>query len=265
MLPLCRTRQTAFFWVGGQVAIAQKFARHPRQRQMRAVEAAQAQIVEAVVIVAGKARRARRVLPDPFAKSILQLLLLLSSCDGFLLVDGARAVVMFVIGGRRASVQGVLDEARGVKALSSPGRGVADARFHAIVDLDSPGGNRIRVRDLHVVLPDVEQLGHEIPDVGRWNPGRAQPRLDVAGLKIGRLHAFQGRDVAVIGGVQFGGAARDREFRPDIAAQIAIGGFPISSLGIAVDEGAEFLLQEAGGPARHLFHAGPVDLAGFIE
>ena len=60
---------------------------------MRAVEAAQAQIVEAVVIVAGQPRRARAVFPDPLPEAILQLLLFFARGDGLLLVDDPRSVL----------------------------------------------------------------------------------------------------------------------------------------------------------------------------
>ena len=59
VLPLWRMRQTAFFLMRGQIAVAQQLARHAGKGQMRAVEFAQTQIVEAVVIVAGQPRRAR--------------------------------------------------------------------------------------------------------------------------------------------------------------------------------------------------------------
>ena len=65
------------------------------------------------------------------------------------------------------------------------------------------------MRDPDVAWLKVERLGHEIPDIGRGNPGRAQARLDVAWLKIGRLHGLQCRDVALVEGVQLGGVARD--------------------------------------------------------
>jgi len=226
------------FLVGRQIVVAQKFSRHARQRQVRAVECAQAQIVEAVVIVAGQARRARAVLPHPFAEAVFQLLLLFPRGDGLLLVDRARSIGLFVIGGRGATVQGMLDEAGCLKALRAVGRGIADTRLRAVIDVYGPCRNCVGVGNAHVGGRNVEQLGHKIPDVGCGNPRRTQARLDVARLKVGRLHGFQGRDVAMVGGVERGGVAGDREFRPDIAAQIAIGGLPIPALGIAVNERA---------------------------
>ena len=47
------------FLVRVEIVVAQQLARHAGKGQMRAVECAQAQIVEAVVVVAGKARGAR--------------------------------------------------------------------------------------------------------------------------------------------------------------------------------------------------------------
>ena len=94
---------------------------------MRAVEGAQAQIVEAVVVIAGEPWCALGVLPDPFAEAVLELLLFLARGDGLLLVDDAGAVLALVIGGRRAPVEGVLDEVGGAKARRAVSRGVADA------------------------------------------------------------------------------------------------------------------------------------------
>ena len=59
------------FLMAGQVSVAQIFAIHAGQLQMRAVEGAQAQIVEAVVIFAGEPRRPRAVFPYPLPESIL--------------------------------------------------------------------------------------------------------------------------------------------------------------------------------------------------
>ena len=112
--------------VTGQVMVAQRLADHARKGQMRSVECAQAQIVEAVVVLARQARSAFGVLPDPFAEAVLDLLLLLARGDGFLLVDDARAIVPLVIGGRRASVESILDKVGGAEARGAVGRGVAD-------------------------------------------------------------------------------------------------------------------------------------------
>ena len=119
--------------------------------------------------------------------------------------------------------------------------------------------------DAHVRGRRVEQARDEIPDVGWRNPRGAEARLDVARLQIGGLHGFERLDIAPVGGIESGGAAGDRELGADIAAQIPVGGLPCPAFRIAVDEAAEFALQEPGAAAGHLLHARPVDLAGFVQ
>src|ERR1700677_750370 len=102
-----------------------------------------------VVIVAGETSRAVAVFPDPGAEAILELLLFLPRGDGFLLIDGARSVRVLVIGGRRAAVQGLLDEVGGAETLRPVRCGVGDAPFLGSVDLDGPGGDGCGVRNTH--------------------------------------------------------------------------------------------------------------------
>jgi hypothetical protein len=68
---------------------AQHRAVHAGKGQMRAVIGAQPQIVERVVVIAGKPASAFLVPPDPLAKSVFELLLRLARGQGFLLVDDA--------------------------------------------------------------------------------------------------------------------------------------------------------------------------------
>jgi len=57
--------------VTGEVPVAQILPVHARKTQVRAVEAAQAQIVEAVVVFAGQPRRQRGIFPYPLPETIL--------------------------------------------------------------------------------------------------------------------------------------------------------------------------------------------------
>src|ERR1700722_7102354 len=102
---------------------------------MRAVEGAQAQIVEAVVVFARQPRRPLAVRPDPFAETILQLLLLFTRRDGFLLIDDPRFILPLVISGRHAAVEGLVDELGGAKARRPVSRGIGDAVLLGDVDL----------------------------------------------------------------------------------------------------------------------------------
>ena len=131
VLPLCRIRQTASFWWRDRSRSRRCSRSMPGKRQMRAVEAAQAQIVEAVVVLAGQPRGALAVFPDPFPEAILQLLLFFAGGDGFLLVDDARSVLVLVIGGRRAAVEGLLDQLGGAEARRAVRRRVGDVLFLA--------------------------------------------------------------------------------------------------------------------------------------
>jgi len=51
------------------------------------------------------------------------------------------------------------------------------------------------VRDAHAGGLNLNQLRDKVVDVAGGNPGRAAPRLDIAGLKIRGLHRFKGFDV----------------------------------------------------------------------
>ena len=126
-----------------KVTVAQKLAAHAGKRQMRAVEAAQAQVVEAVVVVARQPCARRAVLPDPLPEAVFQLLLLLARGDGFLLVDDPRPVLQLVIGRRRAAVERLLDQVRRAKPRGSVRRRVADAPRVDGIDLDRPGRDRL--------------------------------------------------------------------------------------------------------------------------
>ena len=95
--------------------VAQMLADHAGQGQMRAVEFPQADVVEAVVVLAREPGRTLRVFPDPFPEAVFELLLFLAGGDGFLLIDHARPVFVLVISGGRAAVEGVLDEVERAK------------------------------------------------------------------------------------------------------------------------------------------------------
>ena len=102
---------------------------------MRAVEGAQAEIVEAVVIVAGQARRARSSSSQIHSrKRSFNLLLFLPRGNGFLLVDDAGVLVDLVIGGRRASVERMLDQVGRKRPRRAIGRRVADVGFRGAVE-----------------------------------------------------------------------------------------------------------------------------------
>ena len=87
-----------------EITVPQMLARHTGECQVRSVERAQAQVIEFIGIVAGKPLGAIFIGPDPFAESVLQLLLLLAGDDGLLLVDDARTVFELVVRGGDAAI-----------------------------------------------------------------------------------------------------------------------------------------------------------------
>jgi hypothetical protein len=208
----------------------------PGSCKMRAVEAAQAQIVEAVVIFARQPRRPRAVFPYPLPESIFQLLLLFARRDGLLLIDDPRSVLPLVVSGRHAAIERLVDQLGGAEPRRAVRRGVGDAVLLAGIDLDRPGRDGSGVRHAHAARRDVEQRGDEVPDVGRRNPRRPQAGLDVARLQIGGLHRLQRLDIPRVSRVERRRRRGCRQLAAHVAAQIAVGGFPLPALRIAPDK-----------------------------
>jgi hypothetical protein len=98
-----------------EIVPAQDRAIHAGKDQMRAVIAAQAYIVEPVVVEPGKTAVALFILPDPLGEAVLDLLVDLARGDGLLLVDDARILVDLVVDRGRPAVQRILD--RGVPCV----------------------------------------------------------------------------------------------------------------------------------------------------
>ena len=225
---------------------------------MRSVISAQADIVEPVVIEPGETLRAFLVLPDPFAESVPDLLLRLARGNGFLLVHHAGVLVDLVVNGGRAAVQRIVDQVGGKRPRRSPGRGVADVGFGAVVEGERPGGYGAGMADGDAALGRVEQLRHEFPHVASRNPGGTEAGADVAGQEIDGLNLLQGLDIAAVGRIEAGGGFGGPELRAHIAAQIAVGGLPFA-LGVAVDQAVQLALQLPGAMPRELLHKRPVN------
>jgi hypothetical protein len=62
-----------------EISVAEGGAHHSGQGQMRAIEIAEPNVVESEVVLLRQPRRAFAIFPNPIAKAILQLLLLLSA------------------------------------------------------------------------------------------------------------------------------------------------------------------------------------------
>ena len=89
------------------------------------------------------------IFPNPIAKAILQLLLLLSRGNRFRLIYDAVAVRVLIVGCRCAPIQRLLDQLGRTEAGGAVGRSVVDDVLCAVVELDCPGRDRLGVSDFH--------------------------------------------------------------------------------------------------------------------
>ena len=87
-----------------EISVAEGGAHHSGQGQMRTVEIPEPDVVESEVVFLRQPRGAFAIFPNPIAKTILQLLLLLSRGNCFRLIYGPAAVLVLVVGCRRAPI-----------------------------------------------------------------------------------------------------------------------------------------------------------------
>ena len=210
-------------------------------------------------------RGALAVFPNPVAKAILQLLLFLSGGDSLRLIHGAGSVFVVVVGSRCAPVQRLLDQFGRAESGGAVGRPVVYDVPCAIVQFDGPCRDDPGVPDLHACSGNIQQFGNEIADVRRRNPRRAEARFDLARFQVFGLHRPQRFDVSAIGRIERFRSLGSGEFRAHVAAEIAVGGLPDSTLWIAVDERSKFVLKFGSTPPGERLHARPTDFAGLVE
>ena len=117
---------------------------------MRTVEIPEPDVVEPEVVLLRQPRGALAIFPNPIAKAIFQLLLLLSGGDGLRLVHGAAPILVLVVRCRCAAIQRLLDQLRRTEAGGTMSRGVVDDVPCAVVQLDCPGRDNLGVSDFHV-------------------------------------------------------------------------------------------------------------------
>ena len=89
------------------------------------------------------------IFPNPIAKAILQLLLLLARGDGLRLIYGAVPVLVLVVGRGRAPIQRLLDQLGRTEAGGTVGRSVVHDVLRAVVEFDRPGRDGLGVSDFH--------------------------------------------------------------------------------------------------------------------
>src|SRR5260370_36545687 len=82
------------FLVRRKISIAERGADHAGQSQVGTVEIPEPEVVEAEVVLLGEAFRAFPVFPNPIAKPIFQLLLLLPRGDGLWLIYAAAPILV---------------------------------------------------------------------------------------------------------------------------------------------------------------------------
>ena len=102
--------------------------------------------------------------------------------------------------------------------------------------IDRPGGDRLRVQDLHLAAHDV--AGEGFDHAGRY-PGCPEAGCDAGWRHVLRLAGAQGLDVAFELPVEGGGGFGRGQLRPHRTRQIGVGGFPGLGDGVAEHGGVE--------------------------
>src|SRR5438067_1011864 len=106
---------------------------------MRAVEFPKADIVKPKVVVVRQSVGAGRLLPNPVAESIFQLLLLFARGDRFRLIHGSISVGILVVRSWCSTVQRLFGQVRCAKPRGAMYGGITHDVFGAVVCLDQPG------------------------------------------------------------------------------------------------------------------------------
>ena len=173
---------------------------------MASVVLARARRVEQLVVLGDKRLPALRAFPQPVAEGVLDDLLLLLGEGGLLDVEhpalGAVRVLDLVVDSHVAEVQGVFENLVGVDARCAVGGAsvdvvCADGALAVYVPLRGVG----RVAHVHAARGPVrglEGLDHELLDVARLYPGRAEAHVDLARGQLPRLRGAECLDIYVV-------------------------------------------------------------------
>src|SRR5713226_4225259 len=116
---------------------------------MGTVEIAEPSVVKAEIVLSSQPLGAFAIFPNPIAKAILQLLLLLPRGNCFRLIYGATSIIVLVVGCRCAPIQRLLDQLGSAEAGGAVGRGVVNHVPCAVIELDCPGRDGLGVSDFH--------------------------------------------------------------------------------------------------------------------
>ncbi len=203
------------------------------QRQRRVVVGAQDDVVEQPVVDGSQLLGAGGVFPGPVAEPLGQLGGFFLGCEGVVEVEDPGLVRLLVADFDAALLQDRLGQGRGGVAAGAPGGG---GQHRVPVAADGPylpAG----MLDPHAGVG--EDLGEEVPDVGRVDPGGAQPGVDFAGHQVGRDDLTQFLGVDAVAGVVGGGPLGGLEFVADLAGQVLRGRDQPAAPGIIEGEGAQ--------------------------
>ena len=163
------------------------------QRQMVAVERADARVIERVVVEAAKPFPARVVGPNPFLELFLDALLFFASGLGRLRVDDG-FLVHRVIDRGRFKIERVFNQFQRRVTVSAPIRRVRGCAACLPIRIDVPRTEGVDVPDLDA-RRDVEQFVRELLHVFGWQPGCAQPHVNFGRGQVRWLDRFQRLDV----------------------------------------------------------------------
>ena len=211
------------------------------QLEMRAIELARREIVEALVIDAGQPVGPLRVGPDPAFELALDLLQLLAGSFGIDDVQHppfAADVLEGVEDLRHAAVERIGKELAGVPAAGAPFRG-AGGTIGELARFDGPGTEFRHMVDLDV---SVHRLLDEGDDIGGWNPRRAETRGDIRWTQGRGLNSHQRAHVALKGRIERRGGFRGGKLGADRAGEIGVGGLP-RAIGRVLEHGVTELVD----------------------
>src|ERR1700684_2728996 len=116
---------------------------------MGAVEVPEPNVVESEVVFLREPRCTFAIFPDPIAKAILQLLLLLSGSNRLRLIYDTVPVRVLIISGRRTPIQRLLDQLGRTEAGGTVGRRIVHDELRAVVEFNRPCGDGLGVSDFH--------------------------------------------------------------------------------------------------------------------
>ena len=154
---------------------------------MVAIESAQTDVVEIVIILPKESLPTFIVVPNPCLEALLDLLLFIAG--GFCcrhIDDITVSAVVMVIDRGSAEIQGVIQQFQCAAPVRSPLGCIGDTEPNAITSSHHP---QTQLRGMaHSDARFAQQILGELFDVVGRNPSAAKASVHVRGRKIGRLN-----------------------------------------------------------------------------